>query len=196
MAPTVADALLDLSRALAHPANTLDKASPNLLEPWRAVPLMRIQHWLDDTCRQNFRTHTLVNIDIQLTNIAHTELKTCGGDPLSVRLWPSEPLISGTKALWREIRWLSFCRPTAICGQDVAEGFWFYTEKISGNSARMIGSQVHLSYWGINYISETKMVFLLFGAIRWKFRLAAIFERSHQSFASICERSLLRSDHW
>jgi len=47
---------------------------------------MRIQHWLGDTCRQNFQTHTLVNIDIQLTNIAHTELKTCGGDPVSVRL--------------------------------------------------------------------------------------------------------------
>ena len=46
-----------------------------------------------------------------------------------------------------------FLRPTAICGQNVAGGFWFYTEKISGNSARMIGSQVHLSYWEIDYFS-------------------------------------------
>jgi len=33
MAPTVAYALRDLSMALARLADTLDKASPNLLEP-------------------------------------------------------------------------------------------------------------------------------------------------------------------
>jgi len=67
MAPTVAHALRDLSGALARLADTLDEASPNSLEPWRAVSLMGIKYWPDGTWWQNRRTHTLVSTTRRLT---------------------------------------------------------------------------------------------------------------------------------
>jgi len=67
MAPTVAHALRDLSGALARLADTLDEASSNSLEPWRAVSLMGIKYWLERAWWQNRRTHTLVSTIRRLT---------------------------------------------------------------------------------------------------------------------------------
>jgi len=48
-------------RGFGPPGDTLDEASSNSLEPWRAVSLMGIKYCPDGTWGQNRRTHTLVS---------------------------------------------------------------------------------------------------------------------------------------
>jgi len=67
MAPSIVDSLRDLSGALTRLGDTLDEASSNSLEPWRAVSLMGIKYWPDGTWWQNRRTHTLVSTIRRLT---------------------------------------------------------------------------------------------------------------------------------
>ena len=84
---------------------------------------MRIQHWPDDTCRQNFRTHAIVSIDIQLTNRAHSKFNNRWGWPrVSSTLTFEATHFKHEKPFNEKSEGFSFGDQLRL----MSKGFWFY----------------------------------------------------------------------